>query len=39
MDITEMKPVFEDQRGSIWDFLTDETIHHIGFLISKKDSI
>ena len=39
MDITEMKPVFEDQRGSIWDFLTDDTIHHVGFLISKKRAI
>ena len=34
-----MKPAFEDQRGSIWDFLTDETIHHIGLLITKKDTI
>tara|TARA_Y100000590_G_C15692629_1_gene1003999 strand:+ start:1084 stop:1476 length:393 start_codon:yes stop_codon:yes gene_type:complete len=39
MDITTMKPAFEDQRGSIWDFLTDETIHHIGLLITKKDTI
>ena len=34
-----MKPAFEDQRGSIWDFLTDETIHHIGLLITKKNTI
>ena len=34
-----MKPAFEDQRGSIWDFLTDETIHHIGLLITRKDTI
>ena len=34
-----MKPAFEDQRGSIWDFLTDETIHHIGLLITKRDTI
>ena len=39
MNITTMKPAFEDQRGSIWDFLTDETIHHIGLLITKKDTI
>lgn len=39
MDIKKIEPAFEDERGSIWDFLTDETTHHIGFLISKKDSI
>ena len=39
VNITTMKPAFEDQRGSIWDFLTDETIHHIGLLITKKDTI
>ena len=39
MEITKIKPVFEDERGSIWDFLTDENIHHIGFLISKKSAI
>jgi len=39
MDIKTMKPAFEDERGSIWDFLTDENIHHVGLLISKKDAI
>ncbi len=39
MDITKIKPVFEDERGSIFDLLTDESIHHIGLLKSKKDSI
>jgi dTDP-4-dehydrorhamnose 3,5-epimerase-like enzyme len=39
VDIKKIEPAFEDERGSIWDFLTDETTHHIGFLISKKDSI
>ena len=39
MKIKNIKPVFEDERGSIWDFLTGETIHHIGFLITKKESI
>jgi dTDP-4-dehydrorhamnose 3,5-epimerase-like enzyme len=39
MEITKIEPAFEDERGSIWDFLTDENIHHIGFLISKKDSV
>ena len=39
MEIKKIEPACEDERGSIWDFLTDETTHHIGFLISKKDSI
>ena len=39
MEITKIKPAFEDDRGSIWDFLTDENVHHIGFLISKKGAI
>ena len=39
MNIDNIKPVFTDERGSIWDFLTGETIHHVGFLITKKKSI
>ena len=39
MEITKISPAFEDERGSIWDFLTDETIHHVGFLVSKKGAI
>ena len=39
MEIRKISPAFEDDRGSIWDFLTDETIHHVGFLITKKNSI
>ena len=39
MEITKIEPAFEDERGSIWDFLTDEDVHHVGFLISKKGSI
>ena len=39
MEITKITPAFEDHRGSIWDFLTDENIDHIGFLISKKGAI
>ena len=39
MNIEKIKPVFVDERGSIWDYLTGETIHHVGFLISKKDAI
>jgi len=39
MKIIKINPVFIDKRGSIWDFLTNEEIHHVGFLISKKNSI
>lgn len=39
MEIKKLKPAFVDDRGSIWDFVTDDTIHHSGFLISKKNSI
>ena len=39
MQITKIEPAFVDERGSIWDLLADDTVHHIGFLISKKGSI
>lgn len=39
MEIKKIKPVFVDERGSIWDFLTDMAIHHIGFLETKKGAI
>jgi len=39
LKITKIEPAFVDERGSIWDLLTDVTIHHIGFLKSKKGSI
>ena len=39
MDITKIKPAFEDERGAIYDLLTDELVQHIGLLKSKKDSI
>lgn len=39
MDITKIKPAFEDERGTIYDLLTDESVQHIGLLKSKKDSI
>ena len=39
MEIRKISPAFEDDRGSIWDFLTDETVHHVGFLVSKKGAI
>ena len=37
MDKIKLKPAFTDERGSIWDIVSDETIHHSGYLISKKD--
>jgi len=39
MDIKKIKPVFTDDRGSLWDLLTNENIEHIGFLTSKQGSI
>lgn len=39
MNKTKIEPAFVDQRGSIWDFLTDQTVHHVGFLISKNGSV
>jgi len=39
MDKIKIEPAFVDDRGSIWDFLTDEEIHHVGYLISKKNSV
>jgi len=39
MEVKKIEPAFEDERGSIWDYLTDEDIHHIGFLKSKKGAV
>ena len=39
MKVEKITPVFEDERGSIWDYLTGQTIHHVGFLITKKGAI
>ncbi|MGI0021285.1 MAG: WxcM-like domain-containing protein [Nitrososphaeraceae archaeon] len=39
MKITKIEPAFVDERGSIWDFLTNDEIHHVGFLISRRGSI
>ena len=39
MDITKIKPAFEDERGEIYDLLTNDSVNHIGLLKSKKDSI
>ena len=39
MDKIKIEPAFTDERGSIWDFLTNVEVQHVGFLISKKNSI
>jgi dTDP-4-dehydrorhamnose 3,5-epimerase-like enzyme len=39
MKVEKIKPVFVDERGSIWDFLTGKVIHHIGFLVTKKGAV
>lgn len=39
MDKKKISSAFDDDRGSIFDLLTDEDIHHIGYLITKKNSI
>ena len=39
MDKIKLKPAVTDERGAIWDIVSDETIHHSGYLISKKNSI
>lgn len=39
MDVKKIEPAFEDDRGAIWDYLTDEDIHHVGFLQSKEGAI
>lgn len=39
MDINKIKPAFEDERGVIYDLLTNESVNHIGLLKSKKDSV
>ena len=39
MEIKKIEPAFEDKRGSIWDYLTDENINHAGFLKTNKGSV
>lgn len=39
LEIKELKPAFEDFRGSIWDLLMGEKVDHIGMLISNNKSI
>lgn len=39
MKIIKLKPVFTDERGTLWDLLVNEKIFHVGMLISKQGSI
>lgn len=39
MKIDRIKPVFSDNRGEIYDILTDQNIQHIGLFTIKKDSV
>lgn len=39
MEIMKIEPAFVDDRGSIWDLITNEKIDHAGMLVSKKGSI
>ena len=39
LEIKKITPAYEDERGSIWDFLTNEETHHIGYLITKKGQV
>jgi len=39
MKIKKIKPAFRDKRGAIYDFLTDENIHHVGTVTIKKNYV
>ena len=39
MKIEKIKPVFSDDRGEIYDVLSDQKIQHIGFFTIKKNSV
>lgn len=39
MYIENIKPAFSDDRGHIFDILTDENIRHVGFFTIKSNSI
>jgi len=39
MEIKTIKSAFTDDRGSIYDLLTDDQVDHVGMLTSKKGSI
>ena len=39
VNIKKIKPVFEDDRGSIFDLVDKENISHVGMVTSKKGAI
>ena len=39
MKIDKIKPVFTDDRGDIYDILTDPNIQHVGMFTINKDSV
>ena len=39
MHIVNVKPVFSDDRGHIYDVLTDENIHHVGLFTINRNSV
>jgi dTDP-4-dehydrorhamnose 3,5-epimerase len=39
MEKIKLNPAFKDDRGSIWDLLTNDQVNHVGLLKSKKNSI
>lgn len=39
MKIVKINPVFSDERGNIYDILTNENIQHIGLFTIKKNHV
>jgi dTDP-4-dehydrorhamnose 3,5-epimerase-like enzyme len=39
MKIDKIKPVFSDDRGDIYDILTDESIQHVGLFTIAKNAV
>ena len=39
ISITHIEPVFEDERGEIFDILDDENILHVGLITAKKGAM
>lgn len=37
--ITQIKPVFEDHRGTIADLVEGKGIQHVGLIVSKKGAV
>ena len=39
LEVQHLEPVFEDERGSIYDLLDHDMISHIGMISSKQGSV